>query len=402
MIRISGSLFRIFLVSVLLPAAACARFKIQELNPVVLFSVQVAITGDENVPGERNQFPAERSGRVVYNFPVRPYFDSSFVYLGDPPRKLIRVFDTAGGQLEKMILSPKSPVPVPDGVDRIALDLNFPGWMAGDEEGNLYIQNYLQKRDAEANPVPPPENREPGALTTLSEPPEPSIIYQLNENSELIHTLYENPGERTPFAEILRLDAGENGRLFVLHAIVDEKTRRRHKLVSEYQNGILAARYLRKEWGSPDEQKEFFPDLEEMVSEADGRYVLACVAFRNKKTFRTEFRRIYRMERQAAPHPDARDEKAPLSPAGEMLVNQNPGDYFAWVRPDGGFTLMHPESDGSGVLYKIYDQSGEYINNQSVTFPGLRASWREAFLTHAGRVYSTRLYRGKFEIYEWQ
>jgi hypothetical protein len=54
------------------------------------------------------------------------------------------------------------------------------------------------------------------------------------------------------------------------------------------------------------------------------------------------------------------------------------------------------------VLFKIYDSAGQYINNQLISFPGLRASWRESYLTHAGKIYTTRLYRGKFEIYEWQ
>lgn len=382
--------------------AGCARFKIQELKPVVLFSVPVTLSGGEQEGAESASIPAERNGRVVFNFPLRPYFNSSYVYIPDPPRKLIRVFDTTAGTLDKMILPQGSPIPVPDGVERLTVELNLPGWIAGDATENLYIQNFLpDPGSAEDENVPAPENREPGALMTLRRPPTPSVILQLDDDGQPLYTLYEDPPSRKPFEEILRMNGGEEGRLFVLHTIRDKKERRR-KFLSEYRGGLLVARYGRNEWGSKKERDDYWVDLEDMVSEDGGKYVLACVAFRERDSHRAAYRKIYRIEGRVQVNPNRDDDETPPPPAEEILVTQNQSDFFAWVRPDGGFFLMNPEADGSSVLYKIYDRTGEYINNQKIAFRGPYASWRDSFVTGAGRIYTPRLYRGKFEIYEWQ
>ena len=112
------------------------------------------------------------------------------------------------------------------------------------------------------------------------------------------------------------------------------------------------------------------------------------MALRDKSSYALISRRIYRM---------ARGDGA----ASELLRIDDPADYFVSARPEGGFYLMTAEEDGTRILFKTFDASGEYLNNRLIVFPGLRASWRETFVDSAGRIFSSRLYLGKFELYEW-
>ena len=84
------------------------------------------------------------------------------------------------------------------------------------------------------------------------------------------------------------------------------------------------------------------------------------------------------------------------------MTLHNTEDHFAWIRPEGGFMLMRAEDDGTDLLLKNYSSDGKYLDNRLIQFPGMRGSWRETWLSLDGRIFSTRLFRGRFEIYEWK
>ena len=51
---------------------------------------------------------------------------------------------------------------------------------------------------------------------------------------------------------------------------------------------------------------------------------------------------------------------------------------------------------------EIYSPSGEYLNNRLIVMPDFRNTWREVTVDAAGRVFSNRIYKGSFEVYEWK
>ncbi len=371
MFRIQAALF--FLPCALLFTSACARFKIEELEPKVITSIDVV---GPNAPNPEGLVQGSLRGRVLGNIPARIVSDGSQVFAPDPARGLIRVFST-GGKPVRILAATK-----PAGVEEIKITKiksGVPGWLSSDGDGNTYIQ-LLQTEPVEEKqkPLIPPEDRA-AQDALLESAPAPSVILHITE--EEVTTIGKTGPGGEAFTNLLRIDAGPDELMFVLWTENGEKT------LGVYQKNRRVRTFDAHEAASADERRTYQVDVEDIVADAKGDAALASVAFRSRTSYDVVSRRIYRLGG---------------GPPAEVYRTEDADDQFAWVRPEGGFYMLNTEPDGSRMLFKAYNKEGEYVNNRLIVFPGLRSSWRDTFLTVDGRIYSTRLFRGKLELYEWK
>ena len=85
-----------------------------------------------------------------------------------------------------------------------------------------------------------------------------------------------------------------------------------------------------------------------------------------------------------------------------LLRNDNLIDFLVWADRDGSFHLLQTEESGAEILFKIFSKEGEYLGNRSIELPGLRSSWRDIFFNLRGRIFSSRVLKSKFLLYEWK
>lgn len=359
--------------SALLLTSACARFKIEELEPKVITSIEVL---GPNAPNPEGLVQGSLRGRVLGNIPARIVSDGSQVFAPDPSRGLIRVF-SKGGKPIRVLAANK-----PAGSDDIKLTKiksGVPGWLSSDGDGNTYIQ-LLQADpiDEKQKPLVPPEDR--AAQDALVETaPAPSVILHVTE--EEVTTIGKTGPGGESFPNLIRVDAGPDELMFALWLENGEKT------LGVYQKNKRIRTFDAHDTGSADERRTYQVDVEDIVADPKGDSAVASVAFRSRTSFDVVSRRLYRLTGGVP---------------SEIYRTEDPDDQFAWIRPDGGFYMLNTEGDGSRMLFKAYNKEGEYVNNRLIIFPGLRSSWRDTFLTVDGRIYSTRLLRGRLELYEWK
>jgi len=325
------------------------------------------------------------SRRVAYNFPVKPVTDGSLFYLTDASNQMIRVFSNSG-DISKIIADGARPVP--ENIKHIKVNVGIPGWVAVDDNGNVYIQkrspdsDEKNKNPVTENEIPEhPENAGPARLSTREFVP--STIVILDDSDILLGEMGEDGLNTEKFQTIYRMDAGDDNTLFVNHLYKGEKT------LSIYKNGNLSHRI--KSFNPADEKElnKYYTDIEDIVPHPEKKFAIASVIFRNKKNFDFQYRKVYHIDYETGNYE-------------EIAWLDEPDDHFGWIREDGGFYLLHADEDGSRIKFRIYSNTGEHINNLQITLTGLRASWRETYLTLDGKFYSSRIYKNRFEFYEWQ
>lgn len=354
----------------MLTLESCARFRIEELEPALIASLKVQL---EKPGSGLKSVHALYRRRVIYNFPIKPVTDGNFIFILDPAQKLVRIFALASKKLVKLM---GHTVPaVPEGVTWVKLPTGAPGQVAANDDGHIFVQNYL--------PVPEkPVQRSKKKKEKNEIRPGMSYIVHVNPDGEPVWTMGQDGLASEPFESIIRMDTLEGDSLYVLHR------RAGRKVLSYYEEGSLLSSYDAFTPGSVEERKKYFIEIEDMVPAAQGQYVLVSAAFRHKDTHAPVYRQIYRVYASGD--------------AEQLLFTEDPADYFAWSRPDGGFYMMNSEEDGSRILFKIYNNRGEYLSNRLIIFPELRESWRETYLTLQNKIYTSRLQHGNFELYEWK
>ncbi len=339
---------------------------------------------------------AEASGRVYYNFPLAPAPGGGRVYIADPSHRLVRVFSRGSEQAQR-IIGETLPAEAED-VAFSRVRLGVPGLIAADEDGeHIYIQSF---GDGETNPraaaprnppvpaptatpaaIPPVEGRPSGQVSEIRI--RPSMILELDEDGELLRSLGVDGAGTGPFAQIERITADRDGLLHVLHRIDGVLA------LSVFQEGRLRGRYSAFDAATPEERTRYALEIEDIAPGPLGEFAIYSAAMRRRSDFDLVERIIYRQEGFAG---------API----ELLRSDDPQDFFGWSRPDGGFYLIKSDEDGSSALFKIFSADGEYLNNQQILFPGMRVSWRDTYLSIDGRIFTSRLYLGRFELYEWK
>ncbi len=377
-----------------LAGSGCARFRIEELTPRTLFSAPVVRAELEN-PGEQIQL--EESGRVPFNLPVRPAANPSSAYIADPARRLIRIFNAGTADAPETVLAGTGARNQDGGeVPRISLKMGIPGWLAVDEDDErLYVQSFARDTTPVNRSEQPIENRPSNQTSLIRQIPSTVLILDIDNGFRSVGILGVDGLDTAPFPEILRLLAEDDGLLHVLYREASPANTRKGALpappiLATYSDGALLRRFAPFEAGAAtsEEQRQYLVEWEDIVPGPGGAFALYSVALRQKSSYDLISRRIFRRD-------------APDAPPRELLRIDDPADYFVSSRPDGGFYLMNAEEDGSRILFKTFSPDGEYLNNRLIIFPGLRAAWRESFLDLNGRIFSSRLYLGKFELYEW-
>ena len=375
------------LVFISITAMDCARFRIEELEPRVVFSTLVTRADAENVAGSVHLL---ESGRVPFNLPLRPAVNASNAYIADPGRRLIRVFGSGTSDVPEVLLTGEGarlPETAGGGLATRALKFGIPGWVAVDEDNErLYIQSFVKDNSPLESPDQPIENRPSGQTSVLRQVASTVLIVNTDEDYRTVATQgVDGPGSAA-FPEILRLSAGDDGLLYVLYRPAEGDG----LALGVYRDGTLVRRFVPSAEGilTPEEQRQYFVDWEDIAPGPGGSFVIFSVALRNKSSYDLYSRRIFR-------------QTAPDATPAELVRLDDPADYFAGAREDGGFFLMNAGEDGSRILFKTFSPNGEYLNNRLIVFPGLRAAWRESFVGLNGLIYSSRLYSGRFELYEW-
>lgn len=362
-------------------AAGCARFRIEELKPGLILSLPIVPGKNKNPEGNLH---AMESGRVIYNLPPIPALDDDRAILIDPARQKVRIFSLQSGEVRFILENTSENKGGESGYQRYNVDVGVPGIVVSNQEGDIYVQSrpYTNTDKAvQIEEVTPPENRLPGRLNPESMTMKASRILQINEDGQLLRTIGVEGIEGAPFKNIIRMYLPAND-LFVLH------NEGEYPVLTKYTGGDPTGEFSIPPASLSGEGRSLETIIEDIIPLPDGESAIASVGFRVKKDYNLAYRKIYRLGSDGS--------------AKELLKNDEAGDYFAWIKENGGFYLMNSYEDGSGILFKIYSPEGEYLNNRLILFPGVRGSWMETFLTFDNRILSTRINRGRYEIYEWK
>lgn len=325
------------------------------------------------------------NGRVPYNLPLRPGFDGSRAYVADPARRLVRVYSSGDNNPDSLLVPQGTTITNENAAIVNVRGLGIPGWTAATSD-HLYIQSFAAVAETPPTPDQTIENRPSNERSILRRAPSRIIHLDPDDDFAVLGALGVDGYNTEPFPVIDRLTADDDGLLYVLYRDAEGRP-----VLGIYQDGRRTGSFF-PPVGVPGEEeaKRYHVVWEDIAPGRGGDFAIFSLALRRKGNFDLVQRIILR---QAAGE-DAR----PV----ELLRSDDPADYFMWSRNDGGFYLRNSEEDGSRMLFKIFSPEGEYLNNRLIVLPGLRASWRDTFLDIDGRIFSSRLYLGRFELYEWK
>ena len=355
---------------ILLTLAGCARFRVQELKPTRVFAVPLL-----------SAFPHLAKGSDEFTRPIQiagitssPAILGNRIFIPDPTAGIVRIFKRNADTADSVVADK---LEKGSEATLIRVRAGIPGRAVSDDDENVFIVLHEGPAPDEKNePEPPPERRTTDRFNANAFMDTPARIVHIKED-QLAGIFGREGGKEGPaFERILRLHAME-GALYVFHSVGGARQ------LSVYQNEKRIKQFENFTIPENDALK-YFTDIEDMFPA--GQSVIVSVVLRNKNTFAPEARRVYSWDGHTANLIYTIDEDA---------------DQFIAARPDGGFTVANSE-DGNRMLLKIYSPSGEYLNNRLIVMPDFRNTWREVTVDAAGRVFSNRIYKGSFEVYEWK
>ena len=386
----------------------CARFRIEELKPTRFSELPIARADSPNL----EQYPqVKMAGHVPYDLPIQPITNGSRVYMSDPERRLVRVFDLSG-EVTRLIGPPG--VRVPDDVKFVRVGAGIPGLIAVDEDRTLYIQyrkaEPLRATAKSLNPKTPgakaqagkdgapepeegpsipltegentnPVERIAGVFDTRDRGLPPSVIVQINRDDKVVQTIGKEGVGGAPFGLIYSMDVDPKNRLIVTYREGDAYR------IGIYEKGVRLNVYENLTVKTPDPAYDV--RVEGAAAGPTGEFALFCAVYRDRKTHNPVLRKVFRLE-------------SPEAEPKEIYTTDDVRDFCGPARADGGFYMLNAEKDGSRILFKIFSPTGEYLDNRLIRFPGMYASWRRTFMRLDGRIFSSRIYRGKLEMYEWK
>ncbi len=362
-----------------LTSLSCARFRVKELKAQRIFVLPIRSSKQSNPDMQLQAFEADG---LAYNLPLIPAVSRSKLYVSDPGHQLVRVFSDDQG-LPELVLGTKRPVKMDKEVVFKKIDLQIPGWIAVDDEENMYIQSYL--------PIPrevkqslPPEKRLPGRQSRIIQ--SPSVILYLNQEGNLQGKIGQNGFNSDPFHLIIKMYPDRDGRLNVLHRDLEGIA------LSVFTSGKFIRRFTMpslNEIKAVQDTKQYLTMLETILPVRGKDFVIGCVVIRKKSNFDIVERVIYSQE-------------SPQSKAYILLRNDNPRDFLTWADNQRNFYMLQARESGSGLLLKVFDRTGEYLNNHHIYFPSIGSFWRDTFFNLRGRLFTSQVWEGKFIVYEWQ
>jgi hypothetical protein len=363
--------------------SGCARFRIDELAPAPVYTIPIQVeVAEDQVP---EGLAALRSERIYGNFPYMPAVNDDGIFLPDSAFRVIRYF--TGNQEQPVWILNASGAPIGTEIETTNLPDGIPGNVTATDDA-LYVELHIlteeEKRTyspIDSDPNLPAENRLPGILRPEFSTEAPSRIARVDLEDRTVRILLNTEGENARFTGLARMVQDGDDTIYAMHF------REGIPAISVYESGAYVRTVQPGQIPVPEDRARHRMEIESLLPYPDGNTYLLSVVFRNPATFAPEDRRIYVQAGNSSPR--------------EIYVSEEEGDALSWPARDGGF-IMETLDDSGGILYKIFSQNGEYLNNQLLRFPGVRESWRETYRTLDNRIFSVRIDEGNYQLNEWR
>ncbi len=371
-------------------AVKCSRFRIKELKKTLLYSLDILRSDEEN-PNMYIQVIKNKRERSIRNLPIRPEVTQTKIYIADVSRQFISIFRKGQKQAE-LIIGTKRPESIDKKIKFHQINIQTPGWIASNEDRDrFYVQSFFDvKKWDEEKKLIALEKRRPFTHSRLIQSPSIILVFH-KEEGRLLSKIGKGGPNGEPFDLIVRMQLDKDGKLYVLH-----KSKKDSMLeLFVFRNTVLLQHFrmpvidpIMGNTNFKNSTTNFF-FLEHIQPVAGKNFVIGLLSIRNKNNFEIVERIIYRQDKpNARPH--------------ILLRNQSLTGSLVWASPEGGFSLLQIGDYDEKLLFKIYNSKGEYRKNKSIYFTKPRSSWRDIFLNIEGDIFTSRIYRGKYMVYEWE
>jgi hypothetical protein len=369
-------LFVVFMTA--LVPSSCARFKINDLQPSAVLSLQV-----HNNPFQPkiDQLLVQVKEGALYDLPSRPGIFENRILLPLTDKNVVLEFSEGNATPERIYLPENANIPLPYSGAKIKT-IRLPAGQIGQAmalEKGAVIQLYTKvpgRKDAEIEP----EHRMPAILYPESMvQPDSELMAFPAQDAKPVRLSADLDG-RTAFSQVWQILAGENDLLYVLHSQPDRRPVLNiyHQLVLQEVLSVPESLFV---------AKDLNVELETIFPFKGKKEALASLILRKKNSFEPVERVLYRLRPGVDPE--------------EVYRYDEKEDLPFWTRENGGFLLAHDE-DGTTLLLRIFGPDGDYQNNNRIRYDGLRESYLDTFFNGEDRLFSIRLMRGEYEIIEWK
>ena len=412
--------YLIFFIFTFISVISCARFRVQNLKPTLIFSPEI-LPNKINNPDFLLQ--VSENENQIFNFPIQIVISNLKMFVADAQTSSVRIFKNNNSK-PILVMANNAIKGLSDSVNFKQNNFNIPGLIAvNPTTEDFYLQSFIASNSSSSEiPYTSPDKRLPGLQSRLIQ--NPSNILVINSKGVTQSVIYypgnytgnypkNNPGNyqgsstggfknnpngnnfassvnanssTEPFNFIVRMQCDSNNNLYVLH-----KTKDKSELeLLVYHKNKFKYRFTLPELEISNKQNNRFIVLENILP-VDGKdFVIGSVAVRNKINFELIVKIIYYQEN-------------PNTKAKILLRDDNPNNYLFWASPESFFYIIENKNNGKGALIKIFNENGEYKSNQSIYFPTSKTinTWRELFINLEGRIYTNQVFQNKFMVYEW-
>lgn len=383
-----GIPLKALLVSFLL-FGSCARFRINELKPGVIFSIPVSLP--KNTPHSKNTFILSQNEHVAHGLPLKITTWDNKVIVTDHSNQQINIY-YRNQQIPYAIIGKNFKDKRIVG-EAILKKVNFhqSGIFATSVKENLFcfvtfLKTITPKKAIYKIGTPPERPITTGTKIDFNL----SQIECLNDDLETAtnqNTVQQINDEKLLAIQDIYISKNAMG---VLHNIKKNK-KEWVKSLTVFAQDIESQTYNRDSFDFLKRAmfKGKHAEIESMVLSPIDNEVYVLISLHKKNNYELISKTLYRL-------------KGPKEIPEELYQSDDPSDFFACPLLNGGFYIKNTGEDGDRILFKIFDADGIYLKNVRVNLPGIRASWRETFCTSDASIFSNRLYRGQYELYEWK
>ncbi|MBN2160085.1 MAG: hypothetical protein JW807_11870 [Spirochaetes bacterium] len=246
------------------------------------------------------------------------------------------------------------------------------GFIAMDEDENIYIQNKLSQIKETRGAGGGPDGIDFS----------PSYILSFSKSGELQYTLGQRGAPDTPFSHIERLFIDFSGRLFVMSRTTDSwcvfrfKGKRREKYIN------LAA----MDFTERDEGNVYGGKIDNVKIFSDGERMLISVSYYHN--LRLKYIKIFEYSIAGA-----RIEKT------IMEIPDPKNVLFDIV--DDKYLYLWNVSDGD-VKFEVANLDGAIVNNVYMEMKNRRDFYTKILLDESGRIYSYHIMKSGVEVLKWE
>lgn len=352
----------------------CTPLKMEKLNPSL--ETEVMITQ------ESIGVKAYKLNNILINLPLYIAKIDNKYYLPDYQDSIIKCFDK-NGNLQILIGDLKSNNPIESNV--IDYKLNIPGYIVGNKNGDIYVQNRMNyKENKEAEEIKDLYSLRSGIFSIKEMKSIPSYIVHFNNSQKSISIIGMTGKNSGPFRHIEKMYAKDR-KLFVYHKFAEQMILSYlvdAKLKGSIKEGTLDINTI-------EEFEKYKIKLDTIIPHLAGEYALAAFSYYEKKTKRFKFRKIYKL-RYNNP-----------KPLGMLKEIQDPSEFLFMVKSNDQFYIWKTENDGVTIKLEVHDRNGNHINNKKIVFPEPVSEWRTTYSYNNESIFSIKIDSNKLKLYKW-